>query len=164
MINQKVVNRFNDVKNMANDDGLLDYYVKKTRDYMAEKFGKQKFQIIKRTTKFTDVLKKTEGRVDIFEDYNGVIINYSEGKDDLVKRGVIAHELGHVAMHYELIEQKIEMQDEHEKEATDFAELVLKDHSVHYDNLPDSYYTRESHVVGDDAIKKVLKKIYKKHE
>lgn len=130
-------NLLDDIKAGFGGYGFLDYYIKKLQGHMANKLNVPSFQIVKRVQQFGEPIGEAQGQILKMDNNRGVFITYSKTGSPLLQRGVLAHELGHIALHYGLSSKNAQMPSEHEKEATAFAYLILTDRSAHYDSFSD---------------------------
>ena len=156
----EIIKIFNDVKNQNSGDGYLDTYIKKVEKYMTEIYKTEKTFFIKKMCPKFGLAKEN------FDEYKayvvptamnnkqwGAIIYFSEEGDGFTKRALIAHELGHLAVHFDLLPT---MKSEQEVEANFFALQLLCDRSDSYENLKNTEYIMDHYCVSSDKIEKKL--------
>ncbi|MCL1819951.1 MAG: ImmA/IrrE family metallo-endopeptidase [Oscillospiraceae bacterium] len=159
---------FDEIIGQKSDEGYLDRYINKTRIYMARKHSSPKFKITKRTPSFTEKrLGVNEGIAYAVISEQGVkhgaMITYANNGCSFSERAIIAHELGHVALHYDLI-NVTPMEDKHEQEATIFAEQLLIHRSEHYKPLKCFLHLKKYYTVSIKRIRTTLTNIYKDYK
>jgi hypothetical protein len=152
---------FEAITNDPHDEGLLDRYINKTRKYMIEK-GFPEFEINKSVTSWAK-LSRPAGQVLRRKDstgYEWAIIQYSKGKNDLETRAVVAHELGHIALHFDELPAARD-EPSKQKQATEFAKFVLMDRSKRYNKLKEKSYVEENYAVAEKNIDAVLERLFR---
>jgi hypothetical protein len=164
-VSKAVNDVFEEIIKDPHDDGLLDRYIDKTRRYMI-KNGLERFEINKSVAPWAKLSRPggrafpQKGRTG----YEGAIIRYSKSENDLETRAIVAHELGHIALHFDkLSDEKYEPEKhdpEEEKEATEFARLVLMDRSKRNEKLKDTDYASKNYYVEAGIINEVLERLF----
>ena len=143
------------------DDGLLDRYIDKVRRYMIrEGFGG--FEINKSVAPWAK-LSRPGGKA-LYTTDGTAIIRYSKSENDLETRAIVAHELGHIALHFRKLSDEgydpEKYDPKEEMESTEFARLVLADRSKRYDKLKDADYASKNYYVEPGIIDETLRKLF----
>ena len=83
----------------SNNDGYLDYTIRAVEDYIIKERGTKLYRISKAITR-NEKFNRGQGFVYIYE--NGATLKYSPKGNGIDKRFAVAHELGHVMLHFDL--------------------------------------------------------------
>ncbi|MCL2603534.1 MAG: hypothetical protein FWD90_03565 [Defluviitaleaceae bacterium] len=151
-------NIFDEVNNFMNYDYYFDDCINKFKHYIKHIKGVSAVSITRHSPSFFTTLKEWQGLIVVQKTGQGfnIIITLFENGDRLIKLGVLNHELGHGFMHFDMLLNNASMQALQEKEATAFAELILKKFLHGINNTAGNEAANAECSIDNDRIKEIL--------